>query len=301
MLEVVYPSILPEPDPMSQSVERSSLNLRYEGYRQRDVAREVRLLESIALRGIEEPLEGVDTPEARFLLHGFKRNRCASKLGIESVPYASLGEEEAAGILHLMRVAANPGLRLLEQARFLADLLTVHGMSVAEVARAIGRSKGWVSMRRGLLDEMSPAIGEILFRGDFPVYCYMYTLRPFMRMNGIRGEEVERFMKAVGGRQLERAGHPAAGGGLLPRAAHLAGGDRRRQVGVVSRPDQTPAGGPRRRQPARADAVERPREPAELPWAGDSRMPGRASWEPGLLRPGEPPDRGFTPHTAILL
>lgn len=30
---------------------------------------------------------------------------------------------------------------------------------------------------------MSQDIQEVLFRGEFPVYCYMYTLRPFRRMN----------------------------------------------------------------------------------------------------------------------
>ena len=45
---------------MSETVERSSLDLRYEGYRLRNGAAEARLLASIAERGIEEPLGGVD-------------------------------------------------------------------------------------------------------------------------------------------------------------------------------------------------------------------------------------------------
>ena len=53
---------------MRETVELSSLDLRYEGHRLRDDAREARLLASIAERGIEEPLEGVDTSAARFLL-----------------------------------------------------------------------------------------------------------------------------------------------------------------------------------------------------------------------------------------
>jgi len=74
---------------MSEMVERSSLDLRYEGYRLRNDAAEARLLASIAERGIEEPLGGVDTPQGRLLLDGFRRNRCAAKLGIECVPYVS--------------------------------------------------------------------------------------------------------------------------------------------------------------------------------------------------------------------
>ncbi len=184
---------------MSQIVERSSLDLRYEGHRLRDGAREARLLASIAERGIEQPLEGVDTPAGRFLLNGFQRARCAQKLGIDSVPYRSLGEDEALGILSLMRAATDRALSQLEQARFIGELLTVHGLSLPEIAEKLSRSKGWVSMRKQLLEAMSPAIQELLFRGAFPVYGYMYTLRPFRRMNGVSQEVIERFMRAVAG------------------------------------------------------------------------------------------------------
>ena len=186
---------------MSELVELSSLDLRYEGYRLRDDAREARVLSSIAERGIDEPLAGVDASAGRLLLDGFKRCRSAQKLGLESVPYVSLGEEEALGILSLMRGSTDKALSLLEQARFLADLLTVHGLSVPEIAAKLSRSKGWISMRRNLLEEMSPAMQQLLFRGAFPVYCYMYTLRPFRRMNSISREEIEGFMKAVSGQR----------------------------------------------------------------------------------------------------
>jgi hypothetical protein len=187
---------------MSESVELSSLNLRYEGHRQRDDAREARLLASLAERGIEEPLEGVDTAEARFLLNGFKRYRSAKKLGIASVPYVSLGPEEATGILSLMRGSTDKSLGILEQARFLVDLLNVHGLSLTEVAQTLSRSKAWVSLRRSLLEDMSPAVQQVLFRGTFPVYCYLYTLRPFRRMNGVKPDEIDRFVQAVAGQRL---------------------------------------------------------------------------------------------------
>jgi hypothetical protein len=187
---------------MREIVELSSLDLRYEGHRLRDDAREARLLASIAERGIEEPLQGVDKSAARLLLDGFKRCRSAKKLGVACVPYVSLGEEEATGILNLMRASTGKGLNILEQARFVVDLVSIHGMNVAEVAQTLSRSKGWVSMRRCLLDEMSPVIREILFRGAFPVYSYMYALRPFMRMNAGRRQEIERFVVAVAGQRL---------------------------------------------------------------------------------------------------
>jgi hypothetical protein len=75
-------------------------------------------------------------------------------------------------------------------------------MSVAEVAETLSRSKAWVSMRRGLLEQMSQAIQQILFRGEFPVYCYMYTLQQFMRMNSVTRDQIERFVTAVAGKKL---------------------------------------------------------------------------------------------------
>jgi len=49
---------------------------------------------------------------------------------------------------------------------------------------------------------MGQPIQEILFRGAFPVYSYMYTLRAFRRMNGVTQEQLERFVKAVAGQRL---------------------------------------------------------------------------------------------------
>jgi len=187
---------------MSETVERTSLDLRYQAYRLRNDAAEARLLASIAERGIEQPLSGIDVPQGRVLLDGFKRYRCATKLGLECLPYVSLGEDEALGIASLMRVAPQKTLSILEQARFVVELLSTHDMSVADVAETLSRSKAWVSMRHGLLKEMSEAVQEILFRGAFPVYAYMARLRPFMRMNGVGQQEIERFVQAVAGQRL---------------------------------------------------------------------------------------------------
>jgi ParB/RepB/Spo0J family partition protein len=187
---------------MSETVERSSLDLRYEDHRLRNGAAEARLLVSIAERGIEEPLGGVDTPHGRLLLDGFRRNRCAAKLGIQCVPYVCWGQDETQGIASLLSSRRQRTLSILEQARFVDELLSTHGMTIADVAEMLSRSKAWVSTRRNLLAQMSPAIQEILFRGAFPVYAYMVALRPFMRMNSVDQAEIERFVQAVAGTKL---------------------------------------------------------------------------------------------------
>jgi hypothetical protein len=187
---------------MSESVERSSLDLRYEGYRLRNDAAEARLQASILERGIEEPLGGIDTPQSRVLLDGFRRNRCAMVLGIECVPYVSWGEDAVQGIANLLSARRQRTLTILEQARFVDELLNTQEMTLADVAELLSRSKAWVSTRRNLLQAMSPAIQQILFRGAFPVYSYMATLRPFMRMNGVDPKDIDSFVQAVAGTKL---------------------------------------------------------------------------------------------------
>jgi hypothetical protein len=52
------------------------------------------------------------------VLNGFKRYRCARKLRLATVPYSSLGPDEAVGILSLLRTSNNRALSILEQAAF---------------------------------------------------------------------------------------------------------------------------------------------------------------------------------------
>ena len=184
-----------------REVEISLLDLRYESCRMKQAALEERLLGSIAERGVEEPLEGVDVGERSVLLNGFKRYRCARKLRIETVPYVSLGRDEATGIIALLRISNDRALGILDQAAFIDELKNARTMSVAQIAAELSRSKAWVSMRLGLIGGMSAGVRQKLFGGLFPVYAYMYTLRPFMRMNG-GGKEVEEFVLAVSGQGL---------------------------------------------------------------------------------------------------
>ena len=187
---------------MFRQIELSSLDLRYESYRMRNPAQEGELLASISVRGIESALEGVDAGERHLLLNGFKRYRCARKLGIGTVPYLSLGEDEAMGLLSLLRVWSRKPLGVLEAARFIEELQRVHGMSLAEIAEAVGRTKSWVCMRVKLLEGMTEAVRDKLFQGAFSDYAYMSVVRPFMRMNGVSKRDLEEFVVALSGRKL---------------------------------------------------------------------------------------------------
>ena len=197
---------------MANEVDLGSLDLRYESFRLKQPALEERLLSSMLQRGIEEPLEGVEVKQAKVLLNGFKRYRCARKLRLATVPYSSLGQDEAAAILSLLKLSNNRTLGILEQAAFIAELKNVRRMNVAEIAAELSRSKSWVTMRLGLMAELSAGVRQQLFTGAFPVYSYMYLIRQFMRMNGVKADEIERFVLATSGhglsvREVEQLAH----------------------------------------------------------------------------------------------
>jgi hypothetical protein len=187
---------------MVDQVEISSFDLRYEGYRIRSLGAEKALLLSISAQGIREPLAGVDKADQRILLDGFKRYRCAIKLNIGVVPYLSLAGDEPAGIIELMRISNAKSLSILEQARLIDELINVHQMGNAEIATLLERSKAWVSVRSGIISQMSPKVMDKIFNGQFPVYSFMYTLRQFMRLNGVKKAEIDEFVNAVAGKQL---------------------------------------------------------------------------------------------------
>jgi hypothetical protein len=187
---------------MVEQVEITRLDLRYQSCRMRCPGAEKALLLSILEKGIRDPLCGIDTQPGPILLDGFKRYRCAQKLGLCIVPYRSLGSDEVSGIIELIRMSNATSLGILEQAKLMDELKSVHHMSVSEIARLVDKSKGWVGMRVGLIGQMSPLVMGKIFDGKFPVYAYMYTLRPFIRMNGVNKKEIDEFVGSVAGKQL---------------------------------------------------------------------------------------------------
>jgi hypothetical protein len=187
---------------MPETIEISSLDLRYEKCRLKAPGAEKILLGSILENGIRDPLQGVDAGEQHILLDGFKRYRCAVKLGIGIVPYVSLATDEACGLIALLRTSNAKSLSILEQARFIDELKSVHQMTTAEIAGLLEKSKAWVSVRSGIIGQMSKCVAQHIFAGRFPVYCFMYTLRSFMRLNAAKTDDIDSFVQSVAGKNL---------------------------------------------------------------------------------------------------
>jgi len=188
---------------MVKKIEINNLDLRYEKFRLKSKEIERALLASIIENDIQESLKGVDLGDgSKILLDGFKRYRCAKKLKIGMVPYRSFGSDEPLGIIKLIRTSIARPLTILEQAKMIDELQKVHAMTHGDIADLLQKSKAWVSLRAGLLGEMSKYVAKRVFNGDFPVYSYMYTLRKFIRINTISKKEIDEFVELVAGKRL---------------------------------------------------------------------------------------------------
>ncbi len=189
---------------MSDEIEINELDLRYEKQRMRSGARERQLLLSIMDVGIKDSLMGVVLPcGLKILLDGFKRLRCAQKIGLQIVPFQSLGEDEATAIINMLRKANQTAMSFFEQATFVEELRSVHGLSVSEIARRLDRSSAWVSVRVQGFSQMGEATRNSIMSGSFPGWSYFYTLLPFTRVNGSKAKsEVDEFVSLTSGKGL---------------------------------------------------------------------------------------------------
>jgi len=139
---------------MAEQIEISNIDLRYESCRMKSKHSEKILLDSILTKGIRNPLQGIDANDGvKILLNGFKRIRCAKILNISIIPWYSFGNDESVGILELLRISNEKSLTILEQAKLIDELQTVHKMCNADIALLLEKSRAWVSVRTGIINE----------------------------------------------------------------------------------------------------------------------------------------------------
>jgi ParB/RepB/Spo0J family partition protein len=207
-----------------REAEIHNISRKYESFRLRDENREKYLLQSILEHGIREPLQCVEEGEQKYvLLDGFKRLRCSCKLKLHVVPVVSLGSDEVSSILQFLRISVERSLSTLEQARFVDELHKRHGLTVTDIASRLERSKAWVSVRLGIIDEMSEVVRDEVFSGRFPLRSYMYTLRLFTRVNSVSRKEADGFVRSVSGKRLSTRDIETLAYGYFRGGAYLRG------------------------------------------------------------------------------
>ena len=186
-----------------EQIEVSYIDTGYETLHLRDKNREKVLLDSIIMHGVNNPLKCVVKENNNFiLLDGFKRLRCCRRIKLSIVPVTCLGNDEVSALLSIIRLSNADSLNILEQSAFVDELHQKHKLPVKEIAYQVERSPAWVSVRLGIIQEMSEVVRDAIFSGAFPVRSYMYTLRQFTRVNKINKSDIDEFVKRVSGKGL---------------------------------------------------------------------------------------------------
>jgi hypothetical protein len=166
-----------------EQLELSQLDTRFEKLKTRDSGAEKALLASLIEGRVCEPLLVTRERDSCIVLDGFKRFRAIRTLKWGTVACSFIGASEAEGVMEYLKRSRGNKTTMYEEACFVRRLHKEHSMSNHRIATHLQRSKGWVSMRLTFFDGMNESARENIQTGRFPLHAWMYTVRPFMRMN----------------------------------------------------------------------------------------------------------------------
>jgi ParB/RepB/Spo0J family partition protein len=187
-----------------ETIELSALDLRLEHTRRKDSEAQRRLLSSIIEHDIREPLvvSACDTAHRYVLLDGFKRFRCAVKLGMSIVPVQCIAQDVPSGVSALFRRTSAGALSTMEEAALIEQLYKKYNLTIYDISVSLERSPTWVSLRLGMISELSDLVRNKIMSGAFPARAYMYGIKSFTRVNKVSQELIDAFVTAVSGKGL---------------------------------------------------------------------------------------------------
>jgi len=180
-----------------QLLEIAGIDIRFESLKTRNPAHEARLLAALSEAGEAEPILVTIVEDTPILIDGFKRLRCLKRLGRNMAPCIFIAKGEAEGIVEWLRRTQGQRTNLYEEAGFVLQLYRVHGMSPGDIADRLNRSKAWVSMRLQFQNSIPDSVRDSLHTGSFPMHAWMYSVRPFMRVNGEKDRLGEEFVSLM--------------------------------------------------------------------------------------------------------
>jgi ParB/RepB/Spo0J family partition protein len=175
-------------------LEFHQLELRYEGLRVRQPARERRLLASLADAGQQMPIVVVTAGSTYVVVDGHKRVRCLRRLQCDTVAAVvwEMAEAEALIFRHLLHTDAPASA--FEQGWLLRTLHEQHGLALDALARRFDRSVSWVSRRLSLVRTLPEAVQQHVQEGRLVAHAAMKYLVPLARANATA---CGRFVEAI--------------------------------------------------------------------------------------------------------
>ena len=136
--------------PDAMQVEISQLERRYARLRIRDTAQDAKLLASLARDGQQSPVTVVAAtePERFVLIDGYARVAALTKLARDLVEVVVLSLSEAEALVRAHRLEGERRRSALEDGWLLQELIDRHGLSLAQLATRLGRSRSSSTLMR---------------------------------------------------------------------------------------------------------------------------------------------------------
>ena len=168
-----------------------SLDLRYAGMRACRPRAEKRLLASLGEAGQQSAAVVVRGEAGQYIvIDGHKRVRALRTLradALTAVVWEMTGPE---ALIAIYQMKTGAGWNALEEGWLVWELVRRVGLSLTETCRKLERSKGWLSGRLGLVEQLPEAVQEGVRSGKIGGYVATRYLLPFARANAPACEQV---------------------------------------------------------------------------------------------------------------
>ena len=164
-------------------LEFHQLDLRYERLRVRQLARERRLLASLADTGQQMPIVVVTAASSYVVVDGHKRVRCLRQLHRDLIAAVAWEMSEAEALIFRQLLRTDAADSAFEQGWLLRTLHDEHGVALDLLARRFDRSVSWVSRRLSLVRTLPDAVQQHVQDGRIVPHAAMKYLVPLARAN----------------------------------------------------------------------------------------------------------------------
>lgn len=182
---------------------------KYSNLRRSDRGIMTRLMASLATDGQLNPALVVRNQEGvceYVLVDGYRRVTALESLGRDTVEAVELPLSESAALVYRFCQQHGRPRSAFEDGWLFRELLEVHGISQAELARRLSRSESWISRRLSLVRELPETVQEQVRKGRLCDHGAMKYLTPLARAKRSDCERLSANLsgKKVTSRQMER-------------------------------------------------------------------------------------------------
>jgi ParB/RepB/Spo0J family partition protein len=164
------------------TLEHHCLHMKYAHLRTQNRQSLEKLMTSMERHGQLKPVAVI--PEGMrqwILIDGYHRVQALKRLGKDTVDAESWDCDVAEALLIMLKNRSLRPSGILEEALFLHELYSQHGLSQAVLAARTGHDQSWVSRRLSLVGHLPESIWSALSQGSISPWVCMRVLAPMSR------------------------------------------------------------------------------------------------------------------------